>query len=192
VGEQIYDVLRAMDVAVDACIATALYVSIVTDTGRFQYANTTAHTHLVAADLIGHGVNPNEVSTEVYQNIRREKILLENAVVSTMQTVADGRGVVAYMTKEMLGETGAIEEETEGIAEKLRGIRGVEVSVFVREAGDGRTKASMRSKRLYDVAELAQRFGGGGHVRAAGFTTEKPLADVVDEIKLILEDNWTE
>jgi phosphoesterase RecJ-like protein len=187
-GELVYEVLHAMEAVPDVRAATALYVGIVTDTGRFQYTNTTPHTHRVTAELLDIGVQPNEVSTEVYQNIRMEKILLETAVISTMETVADGRGVVAYMTNGMLAETGAIEEETEGIAEKLRGIRGVEVSVFVRETEDGRTKGSLRSKREYDVAELAARFGGGGHVRAAGFTSKDPLADVTEQVKRILAE----
>ncbi|MDR3225874.1 MAG: 30S ribosome-binding factor RbfA [Clostridiales Family XIII bacterium] len=186
-AELIYEALRVMNVPIDIRIATALYVGIVTDTGRFQYTNTTPHTHRIVAELMEDGMQPNEVSTEIYQNMRMEKILLENAVVSTMQTVAGGRGVVAHMTKEMLSDTGAMEEETEGIAEKLRGIRGVEVSAFIREAENGRTKGSMRSKRQYDVAELASQFGGGGHIRAAGFTSEKPLMDVVAEVKRILD-----
>jgi phosphoesterase RecJ-like protein len=182
-GELVYDVIRAMGTLPGTRAATALYVGIVTDTGRFQYANTTPRSLRIAAELLDIGVKPNEVSTEVYQNIRLEKIMLENAVLSTMEIVADGKGVVAYMTRKMLEDSGAMEEETEGIAEKLRGIRGVEVSVFVRETGDGRTKGSMRSKKYYDVAELAARFGGGGHAAAAGFTSEKPLADVVEEVK---------
>jgi phosphoesterase RecJ-like protein len=185
-AEIIYDALRAMDAPVDVRAATALYVGIITDTGRFQYSNTTPRALRIAAELLELGVKPNEVSTEVYQNVRPEKLMLENAVLSTMELVADGKGVVAYMTWKMLGDSGAMEEETEGIAEKLRGLRGVEVSVFVRETEDGRTKGSMRSKRYYDIAELASRFGGGGHVRAAGFTSEKPLMEVVEEVKSAL------
>ncbi|MDR1496305.1 MAG: 30S ribosome-binding factor RbfA [Clostridiales Family XIII bacterium] len=185
-GELIYDILRAMGVTPDARAATALYVGILTDTGRFQYTNTTPRALRIAAELLDLGVKPNEVSTEIYQNVRLEKLMLENAVMSTMETVADGKGAIVYMTRKMLGDSGAIEEETEGIAEKLRGIRGVEVSVFVRETEDGRTKGSMRSKHYYNIAELASRFGGGGHVRAAGFTSGKPLQDVVEEVKSAL------
>jgi phosphoesterase RecJ-like protein len=187
-GELVYEIIRAMDVRMDARIATALYVGIVTDTGRFQYSNTTARSLRIAAELLDIGVKPNEVSSEVYQNVRIEKMLLENAVLSTMEMVSCGKGVVAYMTRGMLENSGSIEEETEGIAEKLRGIRGVEVSVFVRETEDGRTKGSLRSKHYYDIAKLASRFGGGGHIRAAGFTSEKPLAEVVEEVKSALEE----
>ncbi|MDR2162619.1 MAG: 30S ribosome-binding factor RbfA [Clostridiales Family XIII bacterium] len=187
-GELIYGIIRAMGVRISVQISTAIYVGIITDTGRFQYSNTTARALKIAAELLEAGVQPNEVSTEVYQNVRIEKMLLENAVMSTMEMVANGKGVVAYMTRDMLEGAGSIEEETEGIAEKLRGIRGVEVSVFARETEDGRTKGSLRSKHYYDIAQLATRFGGGGHVRAAGFTSEKPLAEVVAEVKKALEE----
>ncbi|MDR0518905.1 MAG: 30S ribosome-binding factor RbfA [Clostridiales Family XIII bacterium] len=185
-AEIVYEVIRAMGICLDARMATALYVGIVTDTGRFQYANTTPRVHRMAAELIEAGARVGEVSAEVYENIRREKIMLENAVMSTLKTVADGRGAIAYMSRNMLADTGALDEETEGIAEKLRSVSGVEVSAFVRETADGRTKASMRSKHGYDVAELAERYGGGGHAKAAGFTSDEPLADVVAELGRIL------
>jgi phosphoesterase RecJ-like protein len=188
VGEIVYDIVRAMGATISERVATALYVAIVTDTGRFQYANTTAHSLRTAAELLDAGVSPNEVSSEIYQNVRQEKIMLENEVMATMEMVSGGKGVIAYMTGDMLSRTGALEEETEGIAEKLRGIRGVEVSVFMREAGDRRTKASMRSKFYYDVGKLAARFGGGGHLGAAGFTSERPLDEVVGDVKRALEE----
>jgi phosphoesterase RecJ-like protein len=125
----------------------------------------------------------------VYQNVRIEKLMLENAAMATMEMLAGGKAAIAYMTTDMLGETGAIEEETEGIAEKLRSIRGVELSVFLRETEGGRTKSSMRSKHYFDVAAFSARFGGGGHVRAAGFTSEKPLAEVVAEVKNAIEED---
>jgi phosphoesterase RecJ-like protein len=188
VAEIIYRVIDSMGQRMDARIANALYVGVVTDTGRFQYSNTTAHTMRVAAELIDIGVNPNDVSTEVYQNVRPEKFMLENAVMSTMVMAADGRAAIASMTRDMLARAGALDEETEGIAEILRGIRGVEASVFVRETEDGHTKGSMRSKHYFDVAGFASRFGGGGHARAAGFTSDEPLAKVVEDVKKALEE----
>ncbi|MDR0596113.1 MAG: 30S ribosome-binding factor RbfA [Clostridiales Family XIII bacterium] len=185
-AELAYRVIMAMGAEVDSRIATALYVGIVTDTGRFQYTNTTPGIHRITAELIEAGAAVGEVSAEVYQNIKREKIMLANAVMSTMETVAGGKGIIAYMTRGMLAEAGALDEEAEGIAEKLRAVSGVEASAFVRETEDGSTKASLRSKHSYDVAELAARFGGGGHVRAAGFTSQKPLSEVVSELRQLL------
>ncbi|MDR1068423.1 MAG: 30S ribosome-binding factor RbfA [Clostridiales Family XIII bacterium] len=185
-AEIIYDFLTENAVAIGEPIAEALYTGIVTDTGKFQYANTTPKTLRIASSLIELGVRPDKISNEVYQNIRLEKMRLESAVLGTLKSVADGKAVIATLSRDMLDGTGAIDEETEGMAEILRSIRGVEVSVFLRENEEGKVKASMRAKSYYDVSRLAQRFGGGGHRRAAGFTADKPLAEVVAEIADIL------
>jgi phosphoesterase RecJ-like protein len=187
VGEIIYDFMRENEIAITQPIAEAIYTAIVTDTGRFGYANTTPRTHLIAANLLELGVRPDRVSNEVYQNMRLEKMRLEAAVLGTLKSVAGGKGVIATLTRDMMGLAGALDEETEGIAEILRSIRGVEISVFLRENEEGRVKASMRAKSYYDVSRLAQRFGGGGHVRAAGFTANKPIGEVLSEIADILE-----
>ncbi|MDR2156993.1 MAG: 30S ribosome-binding factor RbfA [Clostridiales Family XIII bacterium] len=187
-SEIVYELLQAMGVPADGRIAEALYVGLVTDTGRFQYSNTTEKTHRIAAELLTAGVSPNKVSAEIYQSFRPEKLYLEHAVMGTMTVVSEGKGVIAHMTREMLAQTGALEEETEGIAEKLRSIRGVEVSAFIRETGDGRTKGSLRAKSYYNVAALAERFGGGGHTEAAGFSSQRPLSEVLADMNAILEE----
>jgi phosphoesterase RecJ-like protein len=187
-AEIVFDLIGTLGVSIDERIATALYVGILTDTGGFQYKNTTEKTHRVAAELLSRGVSPGDVSVEIYQNLRLEKLRLENAVMETMEVLAGGKGVSAYMTREMLARTGAIDEETEGIVEKLCSIRDVEAAVFVRETEDGRTKVSMRSKSYYDMAALAERFGGGGHIRAAGFSADQPLTEVLAELNGILTE----
>jgi phosphoesterase RecJ-like protein len=187
-AEIVYDLLEEQGTDIDAQIAEAVYVGLVTDTGRFQFSNTTPRSHQIAAELLERGVQPNKVSTEIYHSMRLEKLYLENAVMSTTISVKDGRGLIAHLTQAMLEESGALEEETEGLAEKLRSFRGVEVSVFLRETEDGRTKASMRSKNEYDVAALAGKFGGGGHIRAAGFTSTEPLAQIEQQILRVLND----
>jgi len=187
-SEIIYDLINELQAEITHAIAEAIYVGLITDTGRFQFSNTTPRSLNIAADLLGHGVNPNHVSTEVYHSMRLQKLYLENEVMNTTVSIKGGKGLVAYLTKAMLVETGAMEEETEGLAEKLRSFRGVEVSVFLRETDDGRTKASMRSKSYYDVAALAQKFGGGGHIRAAGFTSAETTEQVREKIVKILED----
>jgi phosphoesterase RecJ-like protein len=114
--------------------------------------------------------------------------MLENAVMATMEMAAGGKAAIAYMTRDMLARAGALDEETEGIAEILRSIRGVEVSVFVRETKDGHTKGSMRSKHYFDIAGFASRFGGGGHARAAGFTSSESVTKVVEDVKKAIEE----
>ncbi|MDR3072237.1 MAG: 30S ribosome-binding factor RbfA [Clostridiales Family XIII bacterium] len=182
-AEIIFDIAEHLGDISEAA-AEALYVGIVTDTGRFQYSNTTAKTHDIVATLIEVGVNPNKVFLEIFQNERFEKMKLMNLVLSNAQPIAGGRGIIAYMTQKMLEESGALDEETDGIVETLRSIRGVEVSVFVRETTKGGTKVSMRSKSSYNVAAVAETFGGGGHVNAAGYKTEKKVADVVEALRV--------
>jgi phosphoesterase RecJ-like protein len=191
VAELIFELIRALDIQLETAMAEALYVGLVTDTGRFQYTNTTERSHLTAAALIAAGVSPNKIFQEVYENYRLEKIHLENRVFATMLSLGDGKAVLAQMSRDMLRETGAADEETEGIAERLRAIRGVEVSVLLRELPNGGTKASMRSKTWYDVAALAATFGGGGHIRAAGFTTEATLAETRESLIERLKDTLT-
>ena len=187
-AEILYDLIKEMDVEISIEIAEAIYTGIITDTGRFQFSNTTSRVLHIAAELLDHGVSPNRVSTEVYHSLRLQKLYLENEVMNTTVAVKGGKGLVAYLTKAMLDETGAMEEETEGLAEKLRGFRGVEVSVFLRETDDGKIRGSMRSKSYYDVASLAQKFGGGGHVRAAGFSSPGTTEQIREEIVKILNE----
>jgi len=187
-AEIVYDILRDLGITPDTPTAEAIYVGILTDTGRFQFSNTTPRAHQITAELLNLGVNPNHVSTEIYHNMRLQKLYLENAVMSTTISVCGGKGLVALLKKSMLEETGAMEEETEGLAEKLRSFRGVEVSVFLREIENGKTRGSLRSKSSYDVAALAQKYGGGGHIRAAGFTSDQAPEQLRKEIVKILNE----
>ena len=185
-AEIVYDIISELGVEIDSDVADALYVGIVTDTGRFQYENTSSKTHRIAAELLDKGVRTSKIFAEVYQNISFSKKLLESSILATLTMEAGGKAAIAYMTHEMLETAGAIEEDTEGVAEELRSLRDVEVSVFVRETPDGKTKTSMRAKTYYNVAELAQKFGGGGHIRAAGFTSEESVSEVIVRIAEIL------
>jgi phosphoesterase RecJ-like protein len=185
-AEVVYEFMQENELEISEAAAEAIYTGIITDTGRFQYANTTPKTHLITSELLKLGVSPVDVSNRVYNNVRIEKIKLEGAVLGAVKSVADGKAAIAMLTRDMLDGMGALDEETEGMAEILRSIRGVEVSVFLRENEEGHVKASMRAKSYYNVAELAQRFGGGGHLRAAGFTVDRPIGEVAEEIEKIL------
>ncbi|MCL1810532.1 MAG: cob(I)yrinic acid a,c-diamide adenosyltransferase [Clostridiales bacterium] len=180
--------LGGYDVVVFDEINTALYFGLVTDTGRFQYTNTTAESHIIAAELFEAGADFTAAYREIYQNVKAEKLLVERAMLDTLELFADGKGVIAFVREETLLKYGAGEDETDGMSEKLRGIIGVEVSVFLKERPDGKVKASMRSKEWLDVAALAGEFGGGGHVRAAGFTSELPIEDVRAAVMKRLEE----
>jgi phosphoesterase RecJ-like protein len=181
-GEVVYDLFRHFGVPIDAEAALGMYVALVTDTGGFAYEATSAESHLMAADLIRSGVRPAEVSRALYEQVSPEELAISALAVTRMRRSADGRIAWTCVTREMLQETGADEEHTEGIVETLRAMRGVEVSFFVREQADGLLKASFRSKSGMDVSRLAGRFSGGGHRRAAGATLTGTLDEAVARI----------
>ena len=182
-GELIYDLLCEMGVKIDKEIGEAVFAAITTDTGNFQYSNTSKRSHEIMAALYDAGIDANGISIELYENMRIEKILIENRVLSTLEILADGKAAICYMTEAMLEETGATGDETDGVVQKMRSISGVEIAAFLKEQGEGRVKASLRSKRYADVAAIAADFGGGGHIRAAGCTLECGMEEAMTRIK---------
>jgi len=182
-AEIIYEILHEMDVPIDRLTGEALYAAIITDTGNFQYSNTRVKSHLITIELYGLGIDHSYVSRMLYQNNRIEKSYISGKILSTLKMIAGGRAVMAYVTQDMLHETGALMEDTEGMTEILRNIGGVELAVFAKEAEKGVTKISMRSKAWADVAEISLKHKGGGHTRAAGCTIRKPIIEAMDMIE---------
>ena len=182
-GELIYALLLEMGVTIDKEIGEAVFAAITTDTGNFQYSNTSRRSHEIMADLYDAGIDANGISIELYENVRIEKILIKNKVLSTLEMLADGKAAICYMTEDMLQETGATGDETDGVVQELRSISGVEIAAFLKEQGEGKVKASLRSKRYADVAAIASAFGGGGHIRAAGCTLECSMEEAMICIK---------
>jgi len=176
-SEIVYALLRENDFEISKDAATALYSGIVTDTGRFQYANTTALTHKIAAELFEKGADFRGAFNKLYQNIRFEKLLALKEAIASVEFFADGKVALASITQETLNKLGAGDDETDGISEKLRDISGVVVAIFMRELEDGNIKVSMRSGGQIDVAQVSAQFGGGGHMRAAGFTVGTSMAE---------------
>lgn len=166
----IYHILKLINAPIDKEIGEALWAGITTDTGNFQYSNTTKETHEIVAELYDTGIDHNGVSIKIYENVRPEKILMTNKVMDNLAFFANGRGAITYATRDIFQETGATLDETEGIVETLRRIAGVEVATFLKEDGEDTITVSMRSKTDADVAEIATRFNGGGHKKAAGCT----------------------
>lgn len=187
-GELIYDLLASCGVRIDREMGEALFAAIVTDTGRFQYSNTSRRTHEIAAALYDAGIDAGHICTEIYESMRIERLMIRNMALNTMSTVAGGRALIAYVTQEMLRETGAFLDETDGVVEELRSIKGVEAAVFLKEAEDGSIKVSMRSKEALNVAEIAKSLGGGGHIRAAGCTLTCSLSEAYDQLRNRLTD----
>ncbi|HWQ78480.1 MAG TPA: bifunctional oligoribonuclease/PAP phosphatase NrnA [Anaerovoracaceae bacterium] len=181
-GEIVFDLIKILGTGFDVKTAEAIYTAIATDTGNFQYTNTTKTTHLIAAELFDAGIDLEKISVEVYQNIRHEKLKLMNEVIGTIELLYGGKADIACVTQEMLEKTGARMDETDGIIEMLRNISGVEISAFLKEIKPGEVKVGLRSKTYGDVSAIAQSFGGGGHKKAAGCTLYTSLEDAKQKI----------
>ena len=176
-GQIIFALLRELAVAPEPEIGEAIYAAITTDTGDFTYSNTQKKSHLIAAELFDWGCDCNKVSTEIYENVRVEKTRLRAAALSGLRLIGGGRGALVTVTAKMLAETGATMDESEGLAQDLRSISGVEFSAVLKEYGPETIRVSLRAKRRGNVEAIARRLGGGGHIKAAGCTIKASAAE---------------
>lgn len=181
VCEQVYEILRAMGEEIDAETANLLYTGLVTDTGSFHQNNTTPRTHEVAAACLRAGARPYDIARALFESIEPARARLLGRALASFRLVADGRIAVAVLSRADFAAAGAGDDETEGIAHHLRGIKGIEVALLVRETPDGTVRINFRAKGEADVAAAARRLGGGGHRAAAGATiTGLPLEKAVE------------
>lgn len=179
--------LELLGIEPDAAAAEALYVGIVTDTGRFMFSNTNAEAHAAAASLVAGGVEPDAVFRHLYEGKPAARVRLLARALATLDLRVGGRLAVACISLDDLEQTGADEADSEGVIDHLRAIEGVEIAAVIREprAGGGRLKkVSLRSAQPgVDVARIAHAGGGGGHAMAAGFAMEADFAHVIDLIE---------
>ncbi|NMA94504.1 MAG: bifunctional oligoribonuclease/PAP phosphatase NrnA [Clostridiales bacterium] len=175
--EIVYRLIEHMGIHMDISIARALYVGISTDTGNFAFNNTTSRTHCIAAKLVDIGVRPDEISNKVYKDNSLSRMKLIAKVIQSIKLYANGSISTIEITRNMLSETGASQEESSGMVDYAKNIRGVELAILFKEQEDGQIKISMRSKTTIDCNKLAQAFGGGGHARAAGCILDASLHD---------------
>ena len=185
-AEIVRDILRQLDIALTPEIAQALYVGLVTDTGRFQYSNTTPKALELAAELVAAGADVQGVFQHVYETVQFAKLKLLARALERAQLYEGGGLVVSYLLKEDFGEVGAEEPYSEGIIDHLRSVDGAELVALVRELPAGATarrKGSLRSHpNGVDVSAIARSFGGGGHRRAAGFSTDLEMDEITRRI----------
>lgn len=182
-GELIFKLIKAMNLPIDKEIGEALYAAICTDSGKFQYSNTTKETHLIAAELFDSGIDATGVSNNIFESNPVSKLKLQAKVVEKMEFLKDGKIVLAFVSREMLKEAGASMDESSGIISELRSILGVEVAALVKEENENLCKVSLRAKSYGNVAIVAEKLGGGGHLKAAGLRLEKPLAVTMELLR---------
>ena len=182
-GQILFELLKSEQFPITREIAENLFVAISTDTGSFQYPNTTARTFEIAAELIRAGVNVGQLSQQIYENYPRRRIELLRALLDVMRFDADGKIASFGLDLKTAAEIGALPEDNEGLIDHIRAIQGVIVAVFFEELEDGKVRVSMRSKsENADVCAIAQKFGGGGHKLAAGARVRGTLAEVQQRV----------
>jgi bifunctional oligoribonuclease and PAP phosphatase NrnA len=185
-GQILFELMTNQKLPIDPAIAENLYVAISTDTGSFQYPNTTARTFEIAAELAHAGVDVGRVSQLTYENYPRRRVELLRDLLGTMRFDADNRVASFSLSVAMAKKLGVLPEDNEGLIDHLRAIHGVIVAIFFEELPDGKVRVSMRSKsEKVNVCGVCEKFGGGGHVLAAGARVKGTLADV--EKKLLEE-----
>src|SRR5438552_11448575 len=181
-GEVLRDVFSELGVALTPEIAEPLYIALVTDTGRFQYANTTPKALRLAAELVEAGADVHRVFQGVYENVQFAKLKLLARALERAQVYEGGALVVSYLLRGDFGAVGAAEPYSEGIIDYLRAVEGAIVSVLIREPprSDGPTRrVSLRSSTdEVDVSAIARKSGGGGHRQAAGFSSEQSIDEI--------------
>ncbi len=182
-AEIVRDLLRELDVALTPEIAEALYIGLVTDTGRFQYSNTTPKSLRLGAELIEAGADVHGIFQQVYENVKFAKLKLVGRALEHARLLDGGRVVVSYLLRSDFEDAGAQEPYSEGIIDYLRQVEGAELVALIRERphGDGPAhRVSLRSSSdLVDVSAIARKSSGGGHRQAAGFSSDESLENVI-------------
>jgi len=182
-GQILFELIQSQGLPMDAAIAENLFVAISTDTGSFQYPNTTARTFEIGAELLRCGVDVGRVSQLLYESYPRRRAELLRELLGTMRFEGQGRVASFSLSLETAAKLGARPEDNEGLIDHLRAIQGVIIAVFFEELVDGKVRVSMRSKSdAADVCAICEKFGGGGHKLAAGARVRGTLADVEEKV----------
>jgi len=185
--EMLFDLFCFMNVPFTPVIATCLYTGILTDTGSFQFSNTSRRVLEIATSLADFGADPHRIAQQVFESSSPQKLLLLGKVLDTLRYHRDYSIATARLTKKMITETGATIHDGEGFVNMLRQVATVQVAVLFREEENGLIHVGLRSKGTIDVAKFARKFGGGGHVNASACRVKGSIEDVEVAIVSSLE-----
>ena len=181
-GEVLRDVFRELGVELTPEIAEALYIAVVTDTGRFQYTNTTPKALRLAAELVEAGADVHRVFQAIYESVELAKLKLLGRVLDRAQVYEGGRLVVSYLLRSDFTELNVAEAFSEGLIDYLRAVEGAEMAALIREPprrdGPPRRISLRASNDELDVSAIARKSGGGGHKQAAGFSSDLPIEEI--------------
>ena len=186
-GEVLRDVFRALGVEMTPELAEPLYIALVTDTGRFQYTNTTPKALRLAAELVEAGADVHAVFQQVYESVEFAKLKLLARALDRARVLEGGRIVASHLLRTDFADVGAAEPYSEGIIDYLRAVEGAELAVLIREPlreeGPARKVSLRASVDELDVSAIARVFDGGGHRQAAGFSTDKAVDEIIEIVR---------
>jgi bifunctional oligoribonuclease and PAP phosphatase NrnA len=192
----VYEIGKQL-VEFDSVLAETLLLGIATDTGFFRYASADERVFAYAAELVRIGANIGRITQAILEHRTLNEIHLHTAMFKTLKILANGRLAAAYVTAEMMKETGCTDDDTAGFVGQLRAIGGVEVAIMFIESSQGTVHISLRSKNVVDVSLIALKFGGGGHARAAGCSfsdakLDELMNDVIAEAEAAIKNTFSE
>jgi phosphoesterase RecJ-like protein len=184
-AELVTGLIQDAGIEIDKDIATCLYTGVVTDTGRFQYSNSSPDTLRLAADLLSHGVPATEIAQDIFESAPFGYLKLLGRILDRAELLEDQRFVYSWVTRADLATTGVAMEETDQLIDFIRSTRAADVAAMFKEQADGRFRVSLRSKGPVSVGAIARARGGGGHELAAGYTAtdvETAVAEIRREL----------
>ncbi len=188
-GQILFELFRQCELPLTYEMADNLYVAISTDTGSFQYPNTTARTYEIAAELVRIGAKVGDLAQKLYESYPRRRIELLKSLLNALEFSSNDRVASFALTQAASLAIGAQPEDNEGLIDTIRAVQGVIVAVFFEEIADGKVRVSLRSKDpRADVCKIAQLFGGGGHTLAAGIRMSGPLATAQQRVLQAIDE----
>lgn len=181
-GEIVFSLLSLLQVPLTPETAAALYIAISTDTGGFRFANTTSQTHQIVSRLLTQPFDAAKINRFLYDCVPYAKLKLTALALDSLELYADGKIAVLSITLDMLRQSGAAQEDTEGLTDYTRMVQGVEIGILLKEKDRNEVKISLRSNEYADVSNVAKLFGGGGHYRASGCVISAAIAQAKEQI----------
>lgn len=186
--EIVYKLIGLIGAQVTADIAAALYTGIATDTGCFKFSNTTANTHIIAAELIKKGIDYAEINRVMFDTKSKSRVLVERRALDSVEFHCDDKIAIMTVSRSMIDEAGADDSELDGITSLPRQIEGVIIGITLREMRNGKFKVSVRTHAPISASELCSNFGGGGHERAAGCQIDDTYENAKQQLLKAAED----
>ncbi len=196
-SELVYDFINELGIKIDKKIASYLYMGLITDTGSFNYSSTKPSTLIAASKLMDVGIDFTDICKRVNDTVSEAKLHLIQKAIENMEVYFDGQVRYTFIDYNQISSLGIDDEDAEGMTNYLRMVENTEVAIYVRERSTGELKVSMRSNGKVDLSDVAIKFLGGGHKRAAGFsmdiinsTYEKEKEKLLDYIGVRLNDDF--